>query len=119
MMKSDMIWQRLMVLGYLSGCHQMPERSFFCKGYQLPVCARCTGVIIGYIISLITFKIISPNLFVIVLCCLIMFIDWFIQFIKIKLSNNIRRFVTGIVGGYGVFSCYIFLIKLIISLFNN
>ena len=25
-------------------CHQIPERSFFWDGHQLPVCARCTGL---------------------------------------------------------------------------
>ena len=25
-------------------CHQIPERSFFLDGRQLPVCARCTGL---------------------------------------------------------------------------
>ena len=36
------------------GCHQMPERSFFFKGYQFPVCARCTGMIVGYFLSITT-----------------------------------------------------------------
>ena len=40
-------------IGEASGCHRMPERSFFFKGYQFPVCARCTGVAIGQFIALV------------------------------------------------------------------
>ncbi len=28
-------------------CHQLPDRSFFIDGRQLPVCARCTGLYLG------------------------------------------------------------------------
>jgi uncharacterized membrane protein len=28
-------------------CHQRPERSFFLRGAQLPVCARCAGIYAG------------------------------------------------------------------------
>ena len=37
----------LIALLYAAGgviCHQLPERSFFLDGQQLPVCARCTGL---------------------------------------------------------------------------
>ena len=37
----------LLAFLYASGsviCHQLPERSFFWNGQQLPVCARCTGL---------------------------------------------------------------------------
>lgn len=62
----------------------MPERSFFYKGYQFPVCSRCTGVIIGEIIAILmlVFRI-EFNIIVSVFLLLIMGLDWFIQFIKI------------------------------------
>lgn len=28
-------------------CHQIPERSFYLSGFQLPVCARCLGIYAG------------------------------------------------------------------------
>ena len=28
-------------------CHQIPERSFYLSGFQLPVCARCLGIYTG------------------------------------------------------------------------
>ena len=42
------VLETIRMIGNHSGCHQMPERSFFYKGKQFPVCARCTGVIIGF-----------------------------------------------------------------------
>jgi uncharacterized membrane protein len=40
----------LATLMYAAGaviCHQMPERSFYLAGFQLPVCARCLGIYAG------------------------------------------------------------------------
>ena len=34
-------------------CHQIPERSFYWAGQQLPVCARCTGLYVSGMVGLI------------------------------------------------------------------
>ncbi len=61
----------LLSLGmYLAGgvlCHQLPARSFFLWGSQMPVCARCTGIYVGgaaaaILATLRTFRKARPNL---------------------------------------------------------
>jgi uncharacterized membrane protein len=32
-------------------CHQIPERSFYIAGYPLAVCARCTGLYVGFAVA--------------------------------------------------------------------
>ncbi len=93
-----------MEIGAYTGCHQKPERSFFVNKCQFPVCARCMGVIIGYILALIIFCFFMTPIWVCIILCLIMFSDWFIQYLKIRESTNVRRLITGILGGYGLLS---------------
>lgn len=38
-------------------CHQIPERSFFCSGYPLAVCARCLGIYSGFLAGLLPFPL--------------------------------------------------------------
>ena len=105
-------WIRLMELGARTGCHQMPERSFFVKGYQFPVCARCCGVFLGYLIAPIVYVKMGFNKikYYAFAGLLSMFMDWLLQAIHIKESTNIRRLFTGIAGGFGSMVVFIKLI---------
>ena len=113
--KKDKEWIKFMKYGRKLGCHQLAERSFFINNYQFPVCARCTGVLIGYIFSPILLLISNYRIYIALILCLIMFIDWCIQYLKIKESNNIRRLLTGIAGGVGIMNIFIYFIQVLIN----
>ncbi len=93
------VWLRLMRIGRY-GCHQIPKRSFFIKGYQMPICARCTGLTVGYVIGI--FLYIQP------LYALLMIIpttlDGLIQLKTSYESTNLIRFTTGLLAGIGYLS---------------
>ena len=99
-------YNTLMRIGRHSGCHQLPDRSFKMNGKQLPVCARCTGVMAGNIAALIMFFIYAIPIQTCVAGCVAMFIDWLIQYINVRQSTNIRRLITGIIGGYSLTTLY-------------
>lgn len=100
--------EQLRILGNHSGCHQLPERSFFYHGKQFPVCARCTGVTIGQLAAVI-FRLAGKHTGSgsALLLLSLMGADWLIQALHIKSSNNCRRLITGIAGGFGLFTLYL------------
>ena len=96
----------------------MNDRSFSFKGFQFPICARCTGLLLGqitgFILSFFFIKCDIRLLFCLaVLSTLLLGVDGIGQLKKLWLSTNSRRFITGILCGYFV---TIFFIKLIITL---
>jgi len=99
------------IAGNHSGCHQLPERSFFYKGKQFPVCARCTGVTAGQLLALIAGLYLTVPVRVSSCLLVIMGCDWSLQQSGIKPSTNCRRFITGLAGGFGLFSIYIYVFK--------
>lgn len=105
-----------MWFGHKLGCHQKPERSFIIKGRQFPVCARCAGVYAGGIIAFITFRLMTPPIWLVAVFCAVMFSDWLIQFLKIRESTNLRRFITGFFCGYGLMNLQIRLLFLILKI---
>lgn len=83
-------------------CHRLPERSFFYKGKQFPVCARCTGFYAGYFaLPIFTFSIWQPDLLWIGLLMVPALIDGLTQAYMHRESNNWLRLATGILAGTG------------------
>ncbi|KIR03985.1 hypothetical protein P261_02800 [Lachnospiraceae bacterium TWA4] len=107
-MISDKQWIMMMELGSKLGCHQRPERSFFIKGYQFPVCARCTGVIISAILATILFIKKRMPIRVCMELSSVMLVDWGLQYLNIKESTNFRRFATGLIGGFGYSTIHLY-----------
>lgn len=87
-------------LEYMFVCHRIPERSFFYKGKQLPICSRCTGILIGYLIGIIYILVNKKiNILIELVLMIPMAIDGFGQLYKFWISNNTRRLITGILAG--------------------
>lgn len=104
---SDLVNKLNFILQIFFFCHQRPDRSFHYKGKKFPICARCTGMAVGYLLSIILvifFGIL--DLWIIALLILPMAIDGTGQLFGKWTSNNIRRFLTGLPGGIGII--YIF-----------
>ncbi|GCD10379.1 DUF2085 domain-containing protein [Clostridium tagluense] len=94
----------------------MPERSFRFFDMQFPVCVRCTGVYLGQIIAIPFF--LTNTVFKLYICFLfivIMFCDWLIQFLNIKESTNLRRFITGSIAGIGLMGLYFNIFKFLLA----
>lgn len=125
----DQRWIRLMKIGEKTGCHQRHDRSFFFHGKQFPVCARCSGLLIAYFISILRYLINCckkrsfryPSRFgkqshvIALIGCLTMLIDWTIQALQVKESTNKRRLITGFLGGLGLMHFYITIFYKVVS----
>ena len=56
------IWRRTMYFFHKYwGCHQMATRSFFFKGFQFPLCARCTGILVGAAMQVVYIALVTPG----------------------------------------------------------
>ena len=78
------------------GCHCRSDRSFHYKGRKFPICARCTGELLGILGSVIIFWLWRPNII----------LDGFIQALTKYESTNVRRLFTGILFGIGLASLF-------------
>lgn len=94
-------------IGY-AVCHQLPEKSIFIEGKQLPVCARDTGIYFGSLISLffILFSRRRSNSipvpyisFTFVFFMLLMGVDAVSSYVGFRETTNSIRLLTGLLVG--------------------
>ena len=84
------------------GCHRKPERSFFYKGRQFPVCARCTGMLLGYLsFPLFLLNLIHIPFYLAFVLNLPAYVDGMTQALDYRESNNTLRLITGLLSGFG------------------
>lgn len=88
-------------------CNGRPERAPHIGGHVFLLCWRCSGIVVGVIISLVCVKMallsLSPCLFVVSIAVLLpMVCDGIMQYGYSRESNNKRRFFTGLLFGFGL-----------------
>lgn len=99
-------------LGY-GLCHQLPERSFFGGGTQVPVCARDTGIYIGFVVSLVLISVLHrPNrprefpgvaaMTAMILMITAMGIDGVSSYGGFRTTTNDLRLITGTLAGFAM-----------------
>lgn len=89
-------------LPIIFGCHCRDDRSFYYHGEKFPICARCTGELVGMLIGLFSCFFFQPPFCVVLLLLLPMILDGVLQLATVYESNNLRRLWTGILFGYGL-----------------
>lgn len=118
MMTKEQRWQKAMDF-WAPTCHQKSDRSFFYHGWQFPICARCTGLYLGYLLGIVMLFVawILP-FWMCVLLIALMFFDWILQFKKIKQSNNVRRCMTGLGAGIAIIQVFGYGVRLIATIWS-
>ncbi len=91
-------------------CHHDPERSFFYKGKQFPVCARCTGLYgampIGFLTGILVTLVHDFGFYTVAALILLFLaptvIDGLTQYFGWRTSTNPIRVTTGSLGGLAI-----------------
>jgi len=94
-------------------CHQLPERSFFGGGVQVPVCARDTGIYLGFLLSILIISVLHkgsrPREFpsaagwvAIGLMIAAMGVDGVSSYAGWRTTTNDLRLITGLLAGYAI-----------------
>ncbi len=108
------------ILAIFMFCHRKPERSFHFKGKQFPVCARCTGIILGWIIGIILAILFGGIRWYFIIPMLLPAIfDGTLQLLTSYTSNNIKRLISGTLLGIGWIYVLVIIHHIIIGMLLN
>jgi uncharacterized membrane protein len=105
-----------MKIGKILGCHQIHSRSFTIFHYQFPVCARCSGIYLGNIVSILIIILTDIHLDY-TLCIVIMLpmvLEGLYQMFTNYTSNNFKRMITGFMFGIGIIYLFTNALKIIL-----
>lgn len=105
----DFINQRIKAFGSAPLCNLTAEHGICIKNFYLPMCARCTGVLAGCIVTIFIFLFIVRKRkyrlclhiisFLLAVPCLL---DGLLQYVWNIESNNYRRILTGLLLGLSI-----------------
>jgi uncharacterized membrane protein len=84
----SLLWR----LALITHCHQLTDRSFSLRGRQVPLCARCSGILVG--VFLIPLYVVDLRFAATLIAAMVL--DGGSQALKLRTSNNWLRFATGI-----------------------
>jgi len=83
-------------------CHRLPERCFHVNGKPMPICARCFSMLLGYVVlPFVLIASVKVPIWLPFVMAIPLLIDGFTQRWKWRRSNNLFRFVTGLIFGIG------------------
>jgi uncharacterized membrane protein len=87
-------------------CHQLPERSFFIAGHKFAVCSRCTGVYLGFVVTLALYPLLKslrrtdlPARKWLIAASVPLLIDFGVTFFGVWENTHTTRFLTGMLLG--------------------
>jgi uncharacterized membrane protein len=83
-------------------CHQLPDRSFHLAGHQFAVCSRCTGLYVGFALTVLAYPLLrplrtttTPALIWLMLATVPLLVDFSLGYFNIWANTHASRFITG------------------------
>jgi uncharacterized membrane protein len=115
--KSDIRIPNTLKIYSIPLCHGLPDRTIYFRNRAFPLCARCTGTLIGvFTLPIFHMEIISPSMVLIVLFASPAIVDAFTQLRGGRESNNKLRLITGFLLGVSLSALIVINGKILVNM---